>query len=163
MPIDIPNDLLNSLPDLRRQHIAAKREMEEATQKLKKLGDLIEAIERAFDSASVKTAPGILVLENQLQGLSAPKAMARILLTHPEPVRANELADALYRGGQAPSRTKIRQNVKFYMKRWRTEGWLEPAGPQYSYRLTASGREKFSTTELEPPSELSLPFRKESA
>lgn len=163
MPIDLPNNLLDSLPDLRRQYTATKRDVEDATQKLKKLGDLIEAIERASGGAGVASRPGILVGENRLHGLSAPKAMARILLSHPEPIRLNELSDALYRGGQATSPTKIRQNVKFYMRRWRQEGWLEPAGPQYTYRLTVSGREKFSTNEPEPPSELFPVFRKESA
>ncbi len=153
--IELPSGLRESLADLRRQRDDAKREMERVSQLYRDLNELISTIERVTsDEPASTTSRGLLIADGSLRGMSANKAMVRVLTLHPNGARARDLADALYRGGQATDLEKIKQNVGFYMNRWRGAKYLEKGADEHAWKLSELGRAKLSPTAPGQPSEL---------
>jgi hypothetical protein len=143
-----------SLPDLRRQIEDAKRTIAETTENLRDLQELVAIIERAQGNAhEEQAAPSILVAADQFRGARATDAIRRVLTANPErSFRVGHLVDALYRGGQSPSRVKIRQNVAAFMKYAREREWLIPSDEPQSYKLSDLGRRHFSSAVSRPGS-----------
>jgi hypothetical protein len=155
MAIELPKGMREGLSDLRRQRDEARREMDRATQQYKDLNDLIGTIERVSSDDPVSMGGrGLLIADGSLKGISANKAMARVLTLHPNGARARDLADALYRGGQADDPEKIKQNVGFYMNKWRAAKYLEKGTDDHAWKLSDLGRAKLSANAPVQPSEL---------
>jgi hypothetical protein len=160
VPIQLTQGFAESLPDLRRQIEEAKRTIAEATQSLRDLQELVAIIERAQGSTKGKgkgkgkeSAPSILVAADQFKGVKAADAVKRILVTNPErSYRVSQLADALYRGGQSSSLPQIRQNVAAFVKYARERQYLIPGGNGQGYKLSAAGRQAYSSAAVQPVS-----------
>lgn len=145
------------LAQLRNQRAELKRDLEELQARYKALDDAISALDRFSAAAKpVEKVPGIMVEAGQFAGMKTPKALAKLMLANQRPHTAADLADALYRGGQAPDAILIRQNIKHPLKLWRRREFVEYNPDTLSWQLTRAGVAALSVepTEREQPSPL---------
>ncbi|HEY4131753.1 MAG TPA: hypothetical protein VGM50_14135 [Gemmatimonadaceae bacterium] len=164
MAIRLPAQLMDSLPELRRQLDQARRELAQASANVKELSDLITAIEKAGGRGRTEHS-AVLVVDGSFTGMRISDAARRVMLANPTTAfRVVQLTDVIVRGGMQGDVSKIRDAVSAFMKDARKRGelvqsatdpqaWLANEAGQVAW--TAHLRQVQSSIERATPSLLS--------
>lgn len=158
----MPTYNLEYLNDLKRDRDVLREQLERVQSDLRRVSDVIEAMERLHSGASVPVTVSptarIQVEPNQFKDTPANYALATVMVETRIPYRARDLADALYRGGQGTDATKVFTMVKHHLKAWRGSSpkYAELDQANHTWVLTEAGRTALAAM-LEKRQTLSVP------